>query len=453
MKPISLRALVAAIGLFVAIVTAISLPAGYLFVEYSASGNNLAFKAHLKANRLAKYIYSYEALWQYQSVVLAELIEVPEADERNEQQRIFGGAGKLVLETGAAPAYPTMTRAAAIVVGGAAVGRIEVSASARPLVIDTSIVAGLSGLIGFVMFFAVQVFPRRVLIRTLGALESSQHNLQVQNSRFDAALNNMSQGLIMFDAAERLVVCNNQYIELYDLSPDIVKPGCTLNELFDHHVERGHLLGDPDRYRADLLAKLSRGVRVDIIEQAIDDREISITYQPMPNGGWVVTHEDITERRKAAAKISHMALHDALTNLPNRLLLREQMENRLAYLSRDQSFAVLCLDLDRFKTVNDTLGHPFGDELLRQVAHRMSGCLRQGDTIARMGGDEFAILQGSIKQPYDAIALAQRLIEAASAPFDLDGHDEVSLRPVRSDRAWCKRSSTTRLASAKEAGV
>jgi diguanylate cyclase (GGDEF)-like protein len=145
----------------------------------------------------------------------------------------------------------------------------------------------------------------------------------------------------------------------------------------------------------------------------------------MSNGGWVITHEDITERRKAEAKISHMALHDALTNLPNRIFFHEQMKNRLAHLSRDQKFAVLYLDLDRFKTVNDTLGHHYGDKLLRQVAERMSGCLREGDSIARLGGDEFAILQGSVKQPNDAITLASRLIEIAGAPFDLDGHQVV----------------------------
>jgi diguanylate cyclase (GGDEF)-like protein len=120
-----------------------------------------------------------------------------------------------------------------------------------------------------------------------------------------------------------------------------------------------------------------------------------------------------------------MALHDALTNLPNLLFFREKMDNRLAHLSRNQKFAVLYLDLDRFKNVNDMLGHPFGDTLLRQVAERMSGCLREGDTIARLGGDEFAILQGSFKKPNDAIALAARLIELVSAPFDLDGNQVV----------------------------
>jgi diguanylate cyclase (GGDEF)-like protein len=261
--------------------------------------------------------------------------------------------------------------------------------------------------------------------RSVASLNIVNEQLREQNGRFDAALNNMVQGLIMFDAGERLLVCNSQYIEMYGLSREIVRPGCTLSELLKHRAERDLLFGDPGQYRADLLSKLSLGEKINWVVEVPNGRIISITNLPMSNGGWVATHEDITERRRAEAKITHMALHDALTSLPNRRLFREQMENRLAHLPRNQKFAIFCLDLDRFKSVNDTLGHPIGDKLLQQVAERMSGCLREGDMVARLGGDEFAILQGSIKQPNDAIALAARLIEVASAPFNLDGHQVV----------------------------
>jgi diguanylate cyclase (GGDEF)-like protein len=129
--------------------------------------------------------------------------------------------------------------------------------------------------------------------------------------------------------------------------------------------------------------------------QTADGRDISIINQPMANGGWVSTHEDITERRKAEAKIAHMALHDGLTGLPNRLFLSKQIESRIKSLAREETCAVHFLDLDRFKNVNDTLGHSCGDRLLRMVADRMTACLRQGDTLARLGGDEFAVLQNS----------------------------------------------------------
>jgi diguanylate cyclase (GGDEF)-like protein len=263
------------------------------------------------------------------------------------------------------------------------------------------------------------------LDQTLDALKIANEQSRAQTLRFDTALNNMSHGLIMFDASERLVVCNDRYLKMYGLSRDIVKRGCTLSDLLQHRAEKGQLFRDPEQVRDEIRAVVTIGKPINSILEAPDGRVVSVTTEPMASGGWVTTHEDITERREAQARISHMALHDALTNLPNRMFFREQMEIRLAQLERGQKFAVLCFDLDQFKTVNDTLGHPFGDELLRQVSDRVRSCLREGDTIARLGGDEFAVLQGSINQPTETTALAARLIEVIGAPFDLNGHQAV----------------------------
>jgi diguanylate cyclase (GGDEF)-like protein len=146
----------------------------------------------------------------------------------------------------------------------------------------------------------------------------------------------------------------------------------------------------------------------------------------MPGRGWVATFEDITEWQQAQAQISHMARHDALTNLPNRTLFREQLEQALRRVTRNEMVAVLCLDLDRFKGVNDSLGHPIGDELLKEVARRLSGCIREGDTVSRLGGDEFAIvLAGAKLQIAEVSALAGRLIEAVGAPCIIQGHQMI----------------------------
>src|ERR1700730_30211 len=234
----------------------------------------------------------------------------------------------------------------------------------------------------------------------------------------------MSQGLVMFDTAEQILVCNDRYIEMYGLSREIVKPGCSLRELLRHSAETGHLNRNLEQYPSEMLAELAIGKIAYSIVDTADGRKISITNKSMA-GGWVATHEDITERQKAEAKISFMAAHDALTSLPNRRSLREQIERRFANRSRDQKFALLCLNLDRFKSVNDTLGHSYGDMLLQLAAKRIAGCLREGDVIACLGGDEFAILQGGIKQPNEATTLAARIIEIATAPFDLKGHQVV----------------------------
>jgi diguanylate cyclase (GGDEF)-like protein len=256
-------------------------------------------------------------------------------------------------------------------------------------------------------------------------LDAANDELSAQNLKVDAALNNMVQGFIMFDGQERIVVCNDRYIEMYGLSREIVKPGCSLRELFQHRAAVGHLKIDPDRYRDDLLAELAKGEVVNWVVATADGREISVTNKPMIGGGWVVTHEDITERRRAEAKISHMALHDGLTDLANRYLLDEQVANRFEQLGRGQKFAVLCLDLDNFKNVNDTLGHPFGDKILKEVGTRLRGCVRESDTVARIGGDEFAILQRDVTDSTEADSLSERIIEVIGMPFDLEGSQVV----------------------------
>jgi diguanylate cyclase (GGDEF)-like protein/PAS domain S-box-containing protein len=255
-------------------------------------------------------------------------------------------------------------------------------------------------------------------------IDWSEVQLRTQYERLDAALNNMSQGLIMIDKEKRLVVCNDRYIEMYGLSRDIVKPGCSLDELIRHQAELGQLVRGSDQARETLL-QLDSGKATNFVLETTDGREISVTDQPMSNGGWVSTHEDITERRAVRAQISHMALHDGLTNLPNRVFFHEKLRNRFSHREQDQKFAVLFFDLDRFKNVNDTLGHQFGDMLLRQVAARVRGCLREGDMLARLGGDEFAILQENVTQPTEMNTLATRLNELIGSPFDLDGHQVV----------------------------
>ena len=142
----------------------------------------------------------------------------------------------------------------------------------------------------------------------------------------------------------------------------------------------------------------------------------------MPDGGWVATHEDVTERRRAEMKIAHMARHDALTDLPNRVLLLERLSEALAHVERGQRLAVHYLDLDQFKNVNDSLGHPTGDELLRVVAARLRKCLGDADTISRVGGDEFCIIQRDIDGATDAERLARTIADAIKAPCEIQGH-------------------------------
>jgi diguanylate cyclase (GGDEF)-like protein len=414
-KSISLKSIVSAIGTAVALITALSLPTAYFASGYHNLSRHLDFKVELNSDYLAKYVVSHPRLWQFQRVRLAELLGQTDGADKNLRKRVVDSANKLVLDEGDVQGVPTLRRGRPVLVAGAEVARMELEASLRPLLTNTAMVASLGVLLGMGIFFTLRIFPLRVLDRTVGQLERI-------NRHFDAATSHMSQGLCMFDAEGRLVVNNDRYVKMYQLSTEVVKPGCALVDLLKHRVARGQFNGDPALYWAELQKYLKEGKAVTRIVPSGNGRTVCVINSPMPNGGWVATHEDITDQLAAQATISHMALHDALTDLPNRVFFREQMESRLKQLGRGQYTAILCLDLDGFKGVNDTLGHAAGDNLLRKVADRMRKCLREGDILARLGGDEFGILQDQVNEPAEISALANRLIEETAAPFDLDGH-------------------------------
>jgi diguanylate cyclase (GGDEF)-like protein len=253
----------------------------------------------------------------------------------------------------------------------------------------------------------------------------------------DTILNNMSQGVLMFDADARMVFCNQRYFEMYGLAPEVVALGCGLRELLDQHKVVGAFCGNHEDYINKLFADLAQGKTSNIVAKSADGRAFSIAHKPIAGGGWIATHEDISDRQRSEERIVHMARHDALTDLPNRMMLRERLEYELRRVKRGESLAMLCLDLDNFKSVNDTLGHPVGDELLKVVAERLRRCIREPDTIARLGGDEFAIIMTSVNSPTDPVMLAKRIRESIVKPYYLDGHQiladisiGISLAPI-----------------------
>jgi diguanylate cyclase (GGDEF)-like protein len=239
-------------------------------------------------------------------------------------------------------------------------------------------------------------------------------------------LNNMSQGVLLFDADLRLVLCNQCYIEMYGLSQESAKAGCSLSDLLNSRILVGTFSDDPEDYVARLKGCIVEGKVFSNITKLADGRIISLVNKPIFGGGWLSTHEDITERQSAEERIGHMARHDALTDLPNRVLMRERLEHELKRVKRGENLAVLCLDLDHFKSVNDTLGHPVGDELLKLVADRLRGCTREPDTIARLGGDEFAIIMTKMQKANDPATLARRIRESIIKPYQIEGHQIIT---------------------------
>jgi diguanylate cyclase (GGDEF)-like protein len=248
----------------------------------------------------------------------------------------------------------------------------------------------------------------------------SEQRLRLEKQRLDTAVNNMTQGLLLFDSSQRLVVCNQRYIEMYGLSVEVVQPGCTFREVIAHRKATGSFVDDVDAYVARVLRDV--GLRQSMTIATPDGRTIQIVNEPLADGGWVATHEDITERTRAEQRITHLAHYDALTDLPNRALFHERLKLELARLAPGDRLAVHYIDIDEFKSVNDSLGHLIGDELLKSVAVNLSRCVAAPSFVARLGGDEFAIVQTAIKSPDDVSELVSRVFNAIREPYDCLGH-------------------------------
>jgi len=304
--------------------------------------------------------------------------------------------------------------------------RLQVLLSIGPLIATLMYVGGAYhialALLSFVFFGAIRHLTSSLQRIYVNAWIAKEREAALAG-QFDTALNNMPHGLCMFTADGRLAVMNHRFIEMMELSEDFVQSGASSSDICNACVLSGSISAGTSR---QILSEIENSQAGDIITNDPDmsrNRSLSWTFQPMAGGGTVVLVEDITERRDAEARISHLARYDELTQLPNRVNFRDEIGRLLATrYGSEQRSALLFVDLDQFKQVNDTLGHPCGDQLLCAVAERLREMLRPEDFVARFGGDEFVVFQQNIHSHEDAAGLARRIVDRLSERYKIDNH-------------------------------
>jgi diguanylate cyclase (GGDEF)-like protein len=257
-------------------------------------------------------------------------------------------------------------------------------------------------------------------------LRQRDQDLRRRNFLLDGVLNNMPQGLCMFDSEKRVVIANERYATIYRLTPEDIQPGALLQDIVQKRIDRGfYAFGSPKEYMEERLAPFFKPQNA--LHELGDGRVIAVTRRPMPGGGWVTTHEDITERRRIEAENRHLSQHDPLTFLPNRVSLNGLLKDTLLAATRKKRrLAIILLDIDHFREINDIMGHDAGDTLLKAVAERLRSHTRKSTLLARVGDDEFVLVE-SVDQPgRDATALATRIQEQLRLPFRI-GDESVTL--------------------------
>ena len=250
-------------------------------------------------------------------------------------------------------------------------------------------------------------------------------NALSQSSLMHEVLDRLPQGVVMFDSDGHMQFANRRYAEIYGLPPDLMKVGISLEDLFTLRSGAPSLTKQDEKLCKSLRDAVGNGEVVSGVFETFDGRTVHFINTPLPSGGWIVTHEDISQQREAEKQIEFLASHDPLTELPNRMSFREQLEHALRFNQAGKQLAVMFIDLDNFKAINDTLGHNIGDELLKKVAERIQSCTGSTDTVARFGGDDFVVLSWALDRPSQAAMLASRIRDEILKPYDLFDHHIV----------------------------
>lgn len=416
------RKLIRSVGAILAIAIAIVIPAAFGILGYIDLKDATSAEATFHARYIGRMIENGKLTFTADG--LQDTIGSLSATATNARVVVVGEDGSTLLDWGGQISQHTVKARHDVSLAGEALGYVEVEYPVTGLARTIFLLIALGCILATISYLGMTKLPVQALDDANIQLTEHQRCLVEKNEQLDAALSNMVQGVCLYDEKQRVIIANKRYAEIYNLPEDLLKPGTSLRAILEARARNNMY----DEHEAREKVELAIAKFHEFVSEVVtlpDGRYISVLRRPLANGGLISTHEDVTDRKKADAQIAHMAMHDTLTGLPNRVLFRDRLERAMSRVTPTQMLAVHCLDLDRFKTVNDTLGHPMGDALLRVVSDRLQACLRGTDCIARLGGDEFAILQTGLTEPGQAASLASRVIEALSTPFEIEGHRMV----------------------------
>ncbi|WP_424926590.1 diguanylate cyclase domain-containing protein [Amaricoccus tamworthensis] len=244
----------------------------------------------------------------------------------------------------------------------------------------------------------------------------------------ESVVENFPGGISVFDSSLQMVLCNAQQVDMLDYPEALVTGGLPkMEQLFRFNASRGEYgPGDVETIVKERMELVEKQISHRYDRQRPNGTVLEIQGEPLRGGGFLTAYFDVTDIRRNQDMVAHMALHDPLTGLPNRTKFSDRLEAAVALAARGVGMAAHFLDLDRFKLINDGLGHQAGDHLLKLAAERLQTAVRDCDTVARIGGDEFAIVQTQVKSQEDAEVLARRILDRISEPYHI-GDDVVTI--------------------------
>lgn len=405
----------------IALTVAVSLPLGYWLVVYSFVAEETVNDAAAHAQLVTRRINENPELWRFEIPRLDAIVAAHHgAGGSAEKHAILDEHGAVLSQNVQSLSPPSLSRAAPLLDSGTVVGQFVTSRSLLAELQNTALVGLFSVLLALAVYVSLSVLPLRALTRTLGALGHERERLRASVQELRLFADNVPAMTVSFDENLRCRFANKRYAEFFGFNPaDMI--GKHLNEIVEEGGYReveGYfvqvLQGRPVTYQRT--RKLPNG----------ETRYLEVKLLPhIGEGGqaigcFVVT-TDITDHKLVEERIQRVAHHDSLTGLPNRLLFNDRLQQAVSLAKRDsRQFALLYLDLDGFKQVNDSLGHTAGDELLQAVAVRIRLQVRESDTVARIGGDEFTVILSDVARPEEAEIVARKIIAALAKPFQPD---------------------------------